>query len=96
MPFLGTISGVFPDCECCLPQPLPPEPPPYEPTIPEIDKKTYFIRESQCDIDANKTFANAMYDIFKTEAYGMESCCPRNFNQIWIAKELSDLSKINC
>lgn len=93
--FTGIIDSAWPDCVCCDP-PLAPEPPPYEPTIPEIDKKTYFIRESQCDIDANKTFANAMYDIFKTEAYGMESCCPRNFNQIWIQKELSDLSKINC
>jgi hypothetical protein len=94
-PFLGVIDSFYDDCVCCDPPPEP-EPPPYEPTIPEIDKHTYFIRESQCDIDANKTFANAMYDIFKTEAYGMISCCPRNFNQIWIAKELSDLSKINC
>jgi hypothetical protein len=94
-PFTGVIFGAFPDCVCCNPPLIEPEPP-YIPTPPEIDKHTYKITESQCDIDANKTFANAMYDIFKTDAYGMESCCPRNFNQIWIQKELSDLSKIKC
>ena len=93
--FTGIIDSAWPDCICCDPPPDE-EPEPYVPTIPEIDKHTYNIAESQCDIDANKTFANAMYDIFKTEAYGMESCCPRNFDQIWIQKELSDLSKINC
>ena len=93
--FTKVISGAFDDCECCDPPPSP-EPVPYIPTPPEIDKHTYKVTESQCDIDANKTFANAMYDIFKTDAYGLESCCPRNFNQIWIQKELSDLSKINC
>jgi len=93
--FTGIIDSAWPDCVCCDPPPED-EPVPYEPTIPEIDKHTYKVTEDQCDIDANKTFANAMYDIFKTEAYGMESCCPRNFNQIWIQKELSDLSKINC
>ena len=93
--FTGVIDSAWPDCTCCDPPPAE-EPAPYEPTIPEIDKHTYNIAESQCDIDANKTFANAMYDIFKTDAYGMESCCPRNFNQIWIQKELSDLSKIKC
>jgi len=93
--FTGIVSGVFDDCVCCNPPPEE-EPEPYVPTIPEIDKHTYKVTESQCDIDANKTFANAMYDKFKTDQYGMESCCPRNFNQIWIQKELSDLSKINC
>jgi hypothetical protein len=68
----------------------------YEPTIPEIDKHTYRVPDSQCDIDANKTFANAMYDQFKVDAFGMEDCCPKNMNSIWIQKELSDLSKINC
>ncbi len=95
-PFLGTISGVFPDCECCLPPPIPPDPAPYEPTIPEIDKKTYLICESQCDIDANKSFASAMYELFKTDAYGMAPCCNININLAWIKKELSDLSKIKC
>lgn len=95
-PFLGVISGVFPDCECCLPPPPPPEEPPYEPTIPEIDKHTYKICETQCDIDANKVFASAMYDVFKSKAYGVENCCPFNINLIWIRKELSDLSKIKC
>lgn len=95
-PLPDIISGVFPDCECCL-GPPPPEPePPYEPTIPEIDKGTYRICESECDIENNKLFASAMYDKFKTDAYGMENCCPRNFDKIWIRKELSDLSKIKC
>jgi len=93
--FTGVVSGVFDDCECCDPPPSP-EPTPYIPAPPEIDKHTYKVTESQCDIDANKTFANAMYDIYKTDAYGLESCCPRNFDQIWIQKELSDLTKINC
>ena len=93
--FTGIIDSAWPDCVCCDPPPEE-EPEPYVPTIPEIDKHTYKVTESQCDIDANKTFANAMYDKFKTDQYGMESCCPRNFNQIWIQKELSDLSKINC
>lgn len=95
-PFNYVITEAFPDCVCCLPPPDAPEPPPYEPTIPEIDKHTYKVCETECDINNNKVFANAMYDQFKTDAYGMESCCPRNINQIWIAKELSDLSKIKC
>lgn len=93
--FDGVISGAFDDCVCCDPPAVEPDPP-YIPTPPAIDKHTYRIPESQCDIDANKIFANAMYDQFKTDAYGMESCCPKNMNSIWIQKELSDLNKLNC
>ena len=94
-PFTGVISGSFPDCVCCNPPPEP-EPPVYEPTIPEIDKHTYRVPESQCDIDANIVFAAMTYDQYKQDQYGMQSCCPFNINKIWIGKELSDLSKINC
>lgn len=93
--FTGIIDSTWPDCVCCNPPPKV-EPEPYQSIIPEIDKHTYKIIESKCDIDSNKNFANAMYDIFKTDAYGMVSCCPRNFDKIWIQKELSDLSKIKC
>lgn len=90
--FTGIIDSAHKDCECCLPKEQVEEPP-YEATIPEIDKHTYKITESQCDIDANKRFANAMYDQYRTDAYGMGSCCPKDMDKIIISKELSDLSK---
>jgi len=95
VPITGTIE-CFPDCECCLP-PVPPEPePPFQPSIPEIDKHTYRICEKECDIQANKVFANMTYEMFKYKQYGIESCCPKNLNKIWIQKELSDFSKLIC
>lgn len=96
VPFTGLVNGAFPDCDCCL-GPPPEEPKdPYVPTPPEIDKHTYHISESECDIQANKVFANMTYDQFKQLQYGIESCCPFDINKIWIEKELSDLSKIKC
>lgn len=94
-PFTGVISGVFADCVCCDPPDLP-DPELYVPTPPEIDKHTYRVCESQCDIDANKEFASAQYDLFKQKQYGIASCCNINLDKAWIAKELSDFSKIKC
>jgi len=90
--FTKPIFGVFLDCECCNPPALP-IPPPYIPIPPEINKHTYRIPDTQCDIDVTVKFANAMYEIYKAEAYGIESCCPKNLDNIWIAKELLNLSK---
>lgn len=95
VPFTEVIAGSFLDCECCNPPPIVPDPP-YIPTPPAIDKHTYRIPETQCDIDVNKSFASAMYDLFKQKQYGIASCCNINQDKAWIAKELSDLSKIKC
>lgn len=94
-PFTYTIDSFYDDCVCCDPPPVP-EPPQYVPTPPEIDKHTYKIPESQCDIDVKKEFAAAMYDVFKQKQYGVESCCNINPDAAWIKNSLSDLSKIKC
>lgn len=94
VPLDTPISGVFDDCDCCLPAPEKPQEPPFKQSVPEIAKGYYRIPESQCDIDANTTFASAMYTVFKEKQYGISGCCIQDINKAWIEKELSDLNFI--
>lgn len=94
-PLVNPISEYFPDCECCLPPAAVEPEPPFQQSVPEIDKGYYHIPDNPCDILNNEKFASAMYDVFKEKAYGMTSCCPKALNKLWIKKELTDLSIIN-
>lgn len=86
-------TGGAADCECCLPKPEP-EP---EPLVryPYILTKIYNrITVGECDIEANKKFGEAIYDLVKKLKFGIETNCPINLDQAWIDKELSDLQSI--
>jgi len=90
------ITEIYPDCECCLPPPIPPQEPPIPQFVEPVVRHHYLIPDSQCDIDANTVFAAMTYDQYRQLQYGMQSCCPFNINKIWLEKEISDLSKTKC
>lgn len=86
-------TGGAENCECCLPPPAP-EP---EPLVryPYILTKIYNrITVGECDIEANKKFGEAIYDLVKKMKFGIETNCPINLDQAFIDKELSDLQSI--
>jgi hypothetical protein len=96
IPLTLPIDSVYPDCECCLPPPIPPQEPPIPQFVEPVVRPHYLIPDSQCDINANTVFAAMTYDQFRQLQYGMQSCCPFNINKIWLEKEISDLSKTKC
>lgn len=91
-----TLSSVsYLDCSCCLPQPPVPPKPLIPKVIPEPVRIFYKIEESQCDIDVNKRFGEGYYKLTKKIRFGISSCCVGiDFNQLWLKKQLSDLTKL--
>lgn len=83
------------DCECCLPQPPIPPKPLIPKVIPAPVKIFYRIEESDCDIRANQQYANGYGKLVNKLRFGISSCCNGiDFSQIWLKKQLSDLSKL--
>jgi len=86
--------GIYADCECCIPKVIIPIPPPAK-VIPDPVRIFYKIDERECDINDNKRFGEGFYKVVKKLKYGVGTCCEGiHLPQLWLRKQLSDLSKL--
>ena len=91
--WLGVIGATFEDCVACCTPPPPPPLPLIPRVIPDPVKIFYRIKESLCDIQAVKTFAEAYWKVTKSLKFGINSSCKNiALESIWLKKQLSDLS----
>lgn len=86
-----TVTNSHEDCECCIED----QPTPFVRTTQDPVKVFYRILQAQCDINANIRFANAFYNIYLKEAWGVEPCCENiDPDKALLKKLLSDFQTI--
>ena len=87
-----TVSAPYANCACCMPvipTPLPPIPRVYPDPVRNFTKTEL----TDCDIQANIQFGQSYWDLTKKYRYGITTCqWNKNMLQLWVRKELSDLS----